>query len=165
MVIKVKGQEFPAHKTILKARSSVLASTFSTDMKEKATGILEIDDCDPSSFSDFLCFLYCGDVGVISEENVFSLFTVADKYDVQDLRAKCMKFVYEHISIDTFCDTIALALRHSETELIKLATDFFTKNAPKIIVTVKWQLFLQENPTQSNELLVKLLVNNQSSSK
>lgn len=165
MVIKVKGQEFPAHKTILKARSSVLASTFSTDMKEKATGILEIHDCDSSSFSDFLCFLYCGDVSVISEENVFSLFTVADKYDVQDLRAKCMKFVYGHLSIDTFCDTIALALRHSETELIKLATDFFTKNAPKIIVTVKWQVFLQENPTQSNELLVKLLVNNQSSSK
>lgn len=104
-------------------------------------------------------------MSVISEENVFSLFTVADKYDVQDLRAKCMKFVYEHISIHTFCDTIALALRHSETELIKLATDFFTKNAPKIIVTVKWQVFLQENPTQSNELLVKLLVNNQSSSK
>lgn len=157
VVIKVKGQEFPAHKIILEARSPVFASTFRNDMKERATGIVEIEDCDPSCFSNFLCFLYCGDGG-ISQENVFSLFTVADKYDVQDLRTKCLEFIKNNLSIDTFCDTITLALQHSETELIKLSTDFFTKNAPKIIVTVKWQVFSAENPTQSNELFIKLLV-------
>lgn len=116
---------------------------------------MEIDDIDPSSFSDFLCFLYCGDVGVISRENVCNLFTAADKYEVLDLRVKCVQFMKENISNDTFCDIVTLALRHSETELIKFATDYFTENALEIIVTDKWQSFLAENPTQCNELLVK----------
>lgn len=158
VIIKVKGSEFPAHKVILKARSPVFASTFRHDMKENATGIVEIEDCDPSCFFDFLVFLYCGDVGIISQENVFGLFTVSDKYQVLDLRAKCLEFTKENLTVDTFCETITLALQHSETELIKLSTDCFKKNAPKIIVTVKWQMFLAKNPTESNELLIKLLV-------
>lgn len=165
MIIKVNGQEFTAHKNILQARSPVLACTFRHEMKERITGIMEIEDCDPSCFSDFLCFLYCGEAKTISEENVFSLFTLADKYDVQDLRIACIKFMKNTISIDTFCETITLALQHSDTELINLTTDFFTKNAPEIIRTMKWKLFLAENPTEGNELFIKLLAPDASLSK
>ena len=157
VIIKVKGQEFPAHSAILRARSPVFASTYRYDTKEKATGIINIEDCDPSSFSDFLCFLYCGDTEVISLGNVFSLFIASDKYDVEDLRAKCVEFMKENVSIDTFCDTIVLALQHCETELITIASDFFTKHALEIAKTVKWQTFAANNPTQSNELFIKAL--------
>ena len=126
-------------------------------MKEKATGIVDIEDCDPLIFSSFLCFLYCEDVDSLSQENVFGLFTAADKYDVQDLRTICMKFMKENLCVDTFCETITLALQHCETELISLATDFFVKNADKIIVTAKWLSFAAENPTQSNELVIKFV--------
>lgn len=157
VVLKVKGLEFLAHKTILRARSTVFASTFRNEMKEKATGVVDIEDCDPSSFSDFLCFLYCGSVENLSTENVFSLFIASDKYDVQDLRSQCVTFMEKNLSIDNFCDTITLALKHSERDLIKLAVDFFGKNLQKIILTVKWQSFLVENPIHANELLIKAL--------
>ena len=155
VLLKVQGHKFEAHKIILKARSPVLASTFRNDMKEKATGVVDIEDCDPSSFSDFLCFLYCGDKKIISKSNAFNLFVTADKYDVQDLRAQCLIFMKENLCIDTFCDTMTLALRHSESELVKLTTDFFVENATEIIKTVKWQSFLSENPTAGNELFLK----------
>lgn len=157
VILKVKEQEFPAHRLILKARSPVFASTFKYDTKEKATGVIDIEDCDPSSFSDFLYFLYCGTTEKLSSKNVFSLFTAADKYDVPDLRSECMKFIKKNLSIDNFCDAIVLALKHSEKELIELTTDFFRKNLQKIILTAKWQSFLIENPTQGNELLIKAL--------
>lgn len=164
MIVKVKGREFLAHRNILKARSPVFASVFQDNIMENATGTVEIDDCDSSSFSDFLCFLYCGEIGMISQENVFSLFTAADKYEVLDLRAKCVEFMKNNLSINTFCDTIMLALRYSETDLFNLTTDYFAKNAQKIVVTPEWHSFLAEHPTESNKLLIKLLVNNQSSS-
>lgn len=63
----------------------------------------------------------------------------------------------KNLSIDSFCGTIALALKHSEKQLIELTTDFFKQNFPKIILTVKWQSFLIENPIQGNELLIKAL--------
>lgn len=153
----MKGREFPAHRAILQARSPVFASTYRHDTKEKATGIIDIDDCEPFSFSDFLCFLYCGDRDIISVENAFSLFTVGDKYGVQDLMTQCVEFMKENLSVETFCDTVAVALLHSETELITLATDFFTKHALEIAKSAKWQSFSASNPTQSNELFIKAL--------
>lgn len=158
VIIKVKGQEFLAHRTILTARSPVFASTFKNDMKEKATGMVEIEDCDPSSFSDFLCFLYCGNVENISTENVFNLFTAADKYDVQDLRSQCVEFMKKNLTVDTFCYTVTLALQHLEKELLDLTIDFFAKRFQEIIVTVQWQSFIVENPIQSNEIMIKALV-------
>lgn len=124
-------------------------------MREKATGVVDIEDSDPSTFSAFLRFLYYGDVESLCDDNAASLFTVADKYDVSDLREKCLEFMKENLSVDTFCDTLTLALRHSETELIRLATEFFVANADKIIVTVAWQTFIAENPTEGNELFIK----------
>ena len=161
VIMNVKGQEFLAHRNILGARSPVFASTFTNDMKERATGIVNIDDCDPSSFSDFLCFLYCGSTENITLENVFSLFTSADKYDVQDLRSECLEFLKENLSVDSFCDTITLAIQHREKELIELTTDFFAKHFKEIIVTVKWQTFVVENPIQSNEIMIKSFVSSQ----
>lgn len=163
VIIKVKGSEFPAHKLILRARSPVFASTFRNNMKEKSTGIIEIDDCNPDSFSNFLSFLYSGDIDNLSVENVFSLFTTSDKYDVQDLKTKCLEFMRENLSVDTICDTIRLAVLHSETELIELSTNFFAKHLEEILVTVKWQVFLAENVTLGNELLIKALALNKSS--
>lgn len=157
VVFRVKGQKFPAHKAILIGRCPVFAATFRNNMKEKATGIVDIKDCDPSSFSDFLCFLYSEDVDNLSSENAFSLFTTADKYDVADLREKCMKYIKNNLSVDTFCETITLALKHTEIDLIRLATDYFIKNAESILVTAKWQSFAAENPMQSNELFIKFV--------
>lgn len=163
VVIKVKETEFPAHKAILKARSPVFASTLRHEMKEKKTGIIDIQDCEPSIFSHFLCFLYCEELNTLSDENVFGLYTLADIYDIPDLREICREFMKVNISTETFCDTITLALNHSEAELVKFSTDFFIKNAQKIIETVKWQSFLAQNPTQSNELFIKLLASNKNS--
>ena len=158
VIIKVKGEEFPAHRAILRARSSVFASTFRYDMKERATGIIEIEDCDPSSFSDFLSFLYCGKIDCLKTENVFNLYTTADKYDVQGLKLQCLEFMKNNLSVDTFCETITLAVQYVEKELIEFVTDFFAKHFQEIIVTVKWQSFLVENPIQGNEIMIKALV-------
>lgn len=135
----------------------MLASTFRRDMKESATGFVEIEDCDPPPFSDFLYFLYCGDIAMIGPENVFSLYTLADKYEVLGLKAECLDFIRNNMAVDTFCQTISLALRHSETELIASATDFFVANAEEILLTVEWQTFVAENPTHSNELFIKFV--------
>ena len=161
VIIKVREREFKAHKNILSARSPVFSSTFRNEMKEKATGVINIEDCDPSSFSDFLCFLYCAKIENLTSENVFGLFTTADKYDVQDLRSECLEFMKKNLSVDTFCETVTVAIQHLEKELLDLTTDFFAKHFKEIIVTVKWQRFLTENPIHGNEIMIKSLVSNE----
>lgn len=119
VVLRVQGREFQAHKLILTARSPVFASLFQNDTKEKATAVVDIEDCNPSIFSDFLCFLYCQELDRLSEENVSSLLASADKFGVSDLRTKCLEFMEEKFNVHILDDTVAP--RHSETESIQLA--------------------------------------------
>lgn len=123
-------------------------------MKENETGVIDIEDCDPSVFSDFLGFLYSNDMNNLSGENAFGLFTMADKYNCPELRTKCLRFIKESLSAENFCKALAIALLHNEPGMLPMVTDFFIKNAKNILESVEWQRFLEENPTCSNELFI-----------
>lgn len=156
-VLKVEDREFRVHKAILAARSPVFASMFQHDMVEKNSGVVDIPDCTAESFEVFLLYLYTGCADTMSRNNVFHLYYAADKYRVDDLKEDCVEFMMSILSVETFCDVIALSLRHGESKLQKEATLFFRQNIKEIIKTVQWQNYMSENPTHANELLIKAL--------
>lgn len=154
-VLKVDSREFNVHKVILVASSPVFASMFQHDLAEKNTNIVDIPDCTAESFEVFLQYLYTGSADRMSTNNVYNLYYSADKYHVDKLKKKCVKFMTSNLSVETFCDTITLSLHHGESKLQKAAIGFFCENIKKILKTVQWQKFMAENPTQANELLIK----------
>lgn len=155
VVIRVGDQQYPAHKVIIRALSSVFQAMLSHDMTETNEGIIDIPDCDPYIFRDFLRYLYTGKLDNITNENAFELYHIADKYDVKELRMDCVDFISGNLTLDTICDAISLATRHCERELLTSATVFFINNIKDIITTVSWQKFVQENPIVANELFIK----------
>jgi len=76
-----------AHRSLLSARSPVFAAMFASRMKEATTGQVRIEDVDPTTFHNFLKFLYNGELepSAVDEE----LFTVADKYQLETLMDLC----------------------------------------------------------------------------
>lgn len=159
VIIKVvevfKQCEFKAHRCILNARVPVFAALFKQNMSEKDTGIVSITDCAPNIFEEFLHYVYTGSVKMFCRENVFDLYKLSDKYQVEELKEKCSAYLKEILSVDTFCDIITLSLKHNERELLRLATELFCTQMKEIILTVKWQNFISENPSYVNELLIK----------
>lgn len=155
ITIKVKNKEFRLHKNILAGRNSYFSAMFQTEMKEKTTGIVFIDDCDPGIFHSFIYYVYTGRIKELSEDNVCALYEVADKYQEDQLKAECLCFMKNKISVESCCDFIVLSLRHDEEELLKNATDFFCRKTNEIIKSAKWQAFMREHPTQANELYIK----------
>lgn len=155
--MKVKDREFNVHKAILTARSSVFDGMFSHDLSEANSGIVPIEDCDPDVFEQFLFFLYTGRPQHLSTDNACDLYYVADKYDIAELKEEIVSFLKKSLSIETICDVICLSTKCNETELLDLAINFFARNMEEIIVTVKWLIFLKENPIEANELTIKAL--------
>lgn len=153
--VKVKDREFSVHKAILAARSPVFCSMFLHDMKEKITGMVDIPDCEPNIFEDFLFYLYSGKSEKISPSNVASLYDVAEKYDVQCLKKDCIRFIKANLTVDLIMDVITLAVKYTDEELLERATEFFILNAETILLTSKWQSFVIENPVPANELYIK----------
>ncbi len=83
----VEEEAFGAHRSLLSARSPVLAAMFTSGMKEAKTGKVLIEDVDSSLFGIFLKFLYTGTFEPSSRDR--ELFTVADKYQVETLTELC----------------------------------------------------------------------------
>ena len=155
VVIKVGDEKYSAHKIIIRARSPVFYAMLKNDMREKSKGFIDIPDCDPYIFRDFLLYLYAGKIDNISNENVCELYYMSDKYDVKELKKDCVEFLSNNLTVHIICDVILLATSHCECSLLSQATEFFIENAKDILVSVKWQQFVKENPVQANELFIK----------
>ena len=83
----VGSASFPAHRSLLAARSPVFAAMLNSGLEEAQTGQVLINDTDPETFGLFLRFLYVGELEgdegemvIISGPMKKKLFALADKY-------------------------------------------------------------------------------------
>lgn len=155
--VNVGDREFQVHKFILAARSPVFAAMMEHDMEESKNGVLNVTDCDPDAFHVFLLNLYSFETEALSAENAFNVYVIADKYGVDYLKADCIEYIENSLTIDTFCDVITLAVTYNELKLLATFKDYFTRNARKIIQTVKWDTLMEENTAIAKELLLLVL--------
>lgn len=156
VILKVKEKEFRAHKVILMARSSVFAAMFEHDTAEKQTGIIDIPDCDPDSFHEFLDYLYCGKTENISFPSSLHLYKIADKYNVQELKYFCAEYMEQNLTEENVCDAVILADLYDETKLMSAAQAFFNKSLSKIAMTIEWENFMKNNYRLANKLIIQL---------
>ncbi|WVZ50351.1 LOW QUALITY PROTEIN: hypothetical protein U9M48_001610 [Paspalum notatum var. saurae] len=114
----VAGEEFPAHRCVLAARSSVFRAELLGAMKEKAMDRIEIFDMEPRVFKAMLHFMYTDTVPefVDEEDDEFELFqhllVAADRYDLERLKRICEKKLCSDMDASTVATALALAERH-----------------------------------------------------
>ncbi len=89
----LEEESISAHRALLSARSPVFAAMFSSGMEECQTGQVHLDDVDPSTFRDFLKFLYTGMLEASTKKD--QLLVLADKYQVETLVHLC-KFATQY---------------------------------------------------------------------
>lgn len=127
------------------ARSSVFTAMFHHDMLEKQTGTVTISDCDPEAFQKFLEYLYSGELNAASFHNIYHLYKISDKYDVQDLKSFCTEYMEKCMTEDTICDIAILADMYNEAKLLRAVQTFFNKNAYKIVKNDHWENLMKNH--------------------
>ena len=155
VTFSVQDKKIRAHQDILRARSEVFRSMLTHDMVEKNSGAISVPDCDPQAFEQLVLYIYTGKVKKIDENIMFGLYYTADKYSIPHLKDVCRKFIKKSFSIANVCEVIKLASKHSDEDLLNCAVNYFCNNAEDIFLTVEWQLFIKENSTTANELIIK----------
>lgn len=60
VTLKAGTEEFKAHKALLSARSPVFARMFDSEMKEKETNTVEIEDIEAQTLQELLNYIYTG---------------------------------------------------------------------------------------------------------
>lgn len=151
VLLKCGDDTFPAHRSMLSARSSVFKAMFQNDMTEKLDGFVNIKDMVPAHLKEFLHYIYTGTFSNLVEENASYLYAAASKYAVEALKKKCAKFLMERITENDALSLVALADAHSDEDFKKRVISFIVMNN-KILKDEDWFRFSGDHAKLSIEI-------------
>jgi Leucine-rich repeat (LRR) protein len=131
------SKKFAVHKSVLGIQSSFFSAVFESDMKERIEGKMEIEDFSAAAIEDFLRFLYTGKIQ--DKSNAMQLFELADKYDVQQLKAIAEQTILRNVNDQNSMEVLSFGNLHNSEKLKRKAFSTIGKMFPEI-------LNLKDNP-------------------
>ncbi|XP_065209892.1 uncharacterized protein LOC135838187 [Planococcus citri] len=137
VVLSINGTEYPAHKTILSARSPVFAAMFRHKAKENEENRVYIEDMDEKVVGEMLRYIYTGKCEKLSEFAT-GLLAAADKYDLVHLKMICAEELYRNLSVENAASVLALADMHGVKELKNAVIKFIVRK-PEVVNTDGWK--------------------------
>ena len=105
----VQGEQIKAHKAVLVARSSYFKTMFNIDMKESASGNIDMADAEPVAFRGMLEYLYGGSTPNGLNDMAMDLFSLAYKYGLKELGKVCESHIMANLNADNVVDALLLA--------------------------------------------------------
>ena len=88
--IRVGEKTFPVHKIVIASYSPVFRRMLQTDMLEKSTGEINIEDATPEVIKLMIDYIYNGYIDrSASDEEIDDLSYIGDKYLIDQLRIAC----------------------------------------------------------------------------
>jgi len=145
VTIKCGEKLFDCHQNILVSRSQVFKMMFESNMKEKITGSVEVEDMDPDVFEDLLKYIYSGESPNI-DLHLEELFAAADQYQLEKLKELCELKLCLKLEVSNCIDLLILGDLHHATNLKTSALKFVSKNITQIDSS-EWEPKLVAYPT------------------
>ncbi|KAJ1269252.1 hypothetical protein BS78_07G196700 [Paspalum vaginatum] len=160
----VDGEEFPAHRAVLAARSPVFKAQLLGSMADAKMSSITMQDIAPETFRAMLRFVYTDacpaddELGDSPTEMLQHLLGAADRFALDRLKLLCAKELGCNVSVETVADTLACAETYNCPELRKKCMDFFVEenNFKKAVLTDGFIQLAQKFPSILAELRKKV---------
>ena len=147
--IKCGDQTFDCHKVILSARSPVFNRMLLSEMKEKASGVVDLTDTTPEVVRELLEFIYTGNCcidGNADPEIVCGLLEAADKYELEHLKEMCQYTLSSAVTADNCLQYLALGDMYGTQMLKKRALEMIVKKRKTIVKRKQWKECAKNRP-------------------
>jgi kelch-like protein 2/3 len=132
VTIKVKDQEFLAHRVVLAATSPYFLAMFTGELSESKQDSVTIKEVEPSAIEQLISFVYTGKIEV-GEENVQSLLPPANLLQLIEVRDICCDFLKDQLHPTNCLGIKAFADIHSCPDLLSEAQSFAQKHFSKVM--------------------------------
>ena len=153
--IRVKGRDFKVHKCILGVRAAYMVYEYREKFAQSYTEILDMDDCDPDAFMEFLLYMYSGRIGNYTHQSLINLHKIADKWKVSELKLYCLEYLVDNLRIEYFCPTMVFAAQYNREHLINKCIRYFSENMTEITNTEQWQKLAHDSPEATDKIIEK----------
>ncbi|CAO2162691.1 unnamed protein product [Urochloa humidicola] len=158
----VAGENFPAHRAVLAARSPVFKAELFGSMADATMPSITVQEIEPAAFKVMLQFMYTDsfpedeELGDTPADMLQHLLAAADRFALDGLKLICSFKLIEYISVDTVSYFLVYAETYNCPELKKKCLDFFAveKNFKKAVFTDGFVSLVQKFPSLASELRV-----------
>ncbi|KAG8171740.1 hypothetical protein JTE90_024824 [Oedothorax gibbosus] len=106
---------------------------FENDMKEKKTGIIEIEDLEDDTVNKMLSYLYTNAIEELDSSTAQKLYYAADRYGIKALLRICSNHLMHNLDTSNVCEILVLADTHQDEELKSYAKDFILVHVQEVI--------------------------------
>ncbi|CAL5005183.1 unnamed protein product [Urochloa decumbens] len=156
----VDGEQFPAHRAVLAARSPVFQAELFGSMADATMPSIMVQDIEPAAFKVMLRFMYTDslpedvELGNPPTDMLQHLLAAADRYALDRLKLICSLKLIECVSVGTVGSILVSAETYNCLELKKKCFNFFAleKNFRKVVSTGGFEILLQKFPSLAAEL-------------
>jgi speckle-type POZ protein len=141
--------EISGHISILAATSPVFSAMFYHNLQESMTGkVLFVQDIRPQIFKEMLHYIYSGQtLAPLTDAMAQPLFVVSNKYAIEDLNEKCVRYLLRSIRTSNAVDLLVWANHlHSVEKIEEAALDFVARNFKIICQSNEWQNLMKNYP-------------------
>ncbi|GBM11980.1 TD and POZ domain-containing protein 1 [Araneus ventricosus] len=142
-LLQTGTETFPAHRSVLSARSPVFKKMFTTDMKEKAGELINIPDLSPETVRQMLLFIYTDATDDLDWENAKELYFASDKYEILTLKRRCSLFLKQNLIPFRVTEILILADRHQDDELKSAVQEYILKYNQEVFSSDEWKRFME----------------------
>lgn len=158
VTLKIDGVELKAHKIILAAMSPVFSVMFeNTMMREARENYVIIEDINIDVAQQMLEYIYSNERPTKLDEFLIELMAVAQKYQMERLKAMCQESIANKLSTSNAINILAHADFYEAKELKKRVINFI-KSHKHLQTSQDFRELEETNPKLFIEVLKKLLL-------
>ena len=127
LVLVCVDGEVKAHRSIMAARSPAFEAMLESEMKEKRSGRVKVNDFGINIVKAMVQFIYTAKIDE-EIEDIVELMKIGDKYLIKSLVDDCGRKLAKAISKENVLDLGAVADSFSAEDLLKSCANFVLKN-------------------------------------
>ncbi|CAL1284118.1 unnamed protein product [Larinioides sclopetarius] len=147
ITLKTKTKTFPAHKTVLIARSPVFRDLFTKDTNVKDNkDSIDIEDLEEKTLHRLLLFMYADVLDDLNWEIACKLYYAAHKYQIYFLQAKCRSYLISCLDTANASDLLLLSHIQQDSDLKTSVSDFILENEEEVFGSNGWENLMETNP-------------------
>ena len=132
-VLRIEGQDFPAHRCVLSAASPYFRSLFTSGFKENESNVVELEEIKSAAVaSEALRFIYTGEA-LVNAANAQDLFKMADYLIIPCLKTKVSDYLKESIDATNCLALESFAVQFGCESLEQTATAYKLQNFVSVV--------------------------------
>ncbi|XP_022796859.1 kelch-like protein 12 [Stylophora pistillata] len=129
--IRAQGQDFPAHRCVLSAASSYFRAMFSSHLRERESGLVELQEIKSATFGDVIWFIYTGEVST-TFASAQDLVMAADYLIMPSLKEKAAVFLKSKLDASNCMALESFASRYNCETLKQAAVTYKVNNFVRV---------------------------------